>query len=202
MPDMSPCLLVFAKNPVQGRVKTRLAAAIGPEQALAIYEQLLWRTREVLLPLTGVEVVICHGDTLMPELAFWQDTDWRHLEQVPAPDLGDRMLAAFRTAFGRCAGPVCIIGTDCPWLQTDLLGEAFDALHTHDIVIGPAADGGYYLLGMRRLWPSLFADKAWSTDSVCQATLADAQRMGLTVHLLPVLDDVDVVQDWEKWLAR
>ncbi|WP_262892577.1 TIGR04282 family arsenosugar biosynthesis glycosyltransferase [Hymenobacter qilianensis] len=111
------------------------------------------------------------------------------------------MQHAFTQAFAVGATSVVIIGTDCPGLTTALLSQAFERLATHDVVVGPAADGGYYLLGMNTLHPALFQQKAWSTASVLHDTLADAARLGLQVARLPTMHDVDTADDLAVWRA-
>lgn len=106
-------------------------------------------------------------------------------------DLGERMSNAFEIVLGNDSGKAVIIGSDCPEMSTEVLEEAFRALDASDVVLGPATDGGYYLLGMRRFVPELFRDKQWSTPSVLTDTLSDAQRLGLSVRLLPALSDLD-----------
>lgn len=190
-------LLVFARPPELGRVKTRLAADIGDEAALAIYRQLLAHTRGVVLPLAA------HKTVWLAEAGPAADpTDgWPGFEQQPQPpgDLGEKMQAAFAHSFAWQAAAVVIIGTDCPGLTTEHLEAAFKALTTHDVVLGPATDGGYYLLGMRQLWPSLFQHKAWSTATVRADTVADVQQLGLRLHLLPELSDLDTGADLRAW---
>jgi rSAM/selenodomain-associated transferase 1 len=119
--------------------------------------------------------------------------------QPAAESLGERMHQAFAEAFATGAARVVIIGTDCPGLTPELLQAAFEALHRHDMVVGPADDGGYYLLGLRELQPALFANKNWSTATVLPDTLADAARLGLGVAQLPVLHDVDSGSDLATW---
>jgi glycosyltransferase A (GT-A) superfamily protein (DUF2064 family) len=96
---------------------------------------------------------------------------------------------------------VTIIGTDCPGLSSAHLARAFELLTSHDVVVGPAADGGYYLLGMNTLYPDFFRNKTWSTASVLSDTLADAARLGLRVVQLPTLHDVDTAEDLATWRA-
>ncbi len=190
-------LIIFARHPELGRVKTRLAAGIGPEDALAVYRALLAHTRAVVAPLPVQKTAWLVGENSGPDAAH----DWAGFEQQPQPegDLGEKMQAAFTHDFDRPAAAAVIIGTDCPGLTTGHLQEAFAALQTHDLVLGPALDGGYYLLGMRQLHPELFAGKSWSTATVRAETLADAARLGLRVHLLPALQDVDTVADLRAW---
>ncbi|MBT9395158.1 TIGR04282 family arsenosugar biosynthesis glycosyltransferase [Hymenobacter sp. NST-14] len=188
-------LIIFARHPELGRVKTRLAAGIGPAAALEVYRRLLAHTRAVVAPLKVHKTVWLVGAG--PETAG----EWTGFEQLPQPagDLGAKMQAAFTHDFARPAQAAVIIGTDCPGLTTAHLAEAYAALRTHDVVLGPAADGGYYLLGMRRLHPALFENKPWSTATVRAETLADAARLGLRVYLLPELQDVDTAADLRAW---
>jgi rSAM/selenodomain-associated transferase 1 len=109
------------------------------------------------------------------------------------------MAQAFAETFAAGAGRVVIIGTDCPGLSTELLQQAFDQLLHHELVVGPADDGGYYLLGMNKLEAELFSNKDWSTATVLPDTLADAARLGLRVARLPTLHDVDSAQDLATW---
>ena len=115
--------------------------------------------------------------------------------------MGNRMNAAFETVFGMVYGKVCIVGSDCYELTPQIIQDAFLALDNSDLVVGPARDGGYYLLGMKTLHSPLFQDKVWSTASVFEDTLQTAQRLQLKVKLLPLLRDVDEAADIpEKWL--
>lgn len=196
-----PHLLVFAREPVLGRVKTRLAAGIGAEAALAIYRELLALTAAAVaaaqVPATvwlAEAPAAFEPGQARPE---WPGLPWR--VQPAAGSLGERMAQAFGEAFAAGAGRVVIIGTDCPGLSAELLRQAFDQLLSHDLVVGPADDGGYYLIGMTELHPALFANKAWSTATVLPDTLADAARLGLRVAQLPTLHDVDSAQDLATW---
>jgi rSAM/selenodomain-associated transferase 1 len=195
-------LLIFAREPVLGRVKTRLAADIGPAAALATYRELLALTAATVaaaqIPATVwlAEAPTPPADPTQPR-PEWPALPWR--VQPPADSLGERMRHAFVEAFAAGAARVLIIGTDCPGLTADLLLRALDQLVTHDVVVGPAADGGYYLLGMSELQANLFANKQWSTATVLADTLADAARLGLRVAQLPTLADVDSARDLEAW---
>jgi rSAM/selenodomain-associated transferase 1 len=208
---MSDHLLIFAREPVLGRVKTRLAADIGLEAALATYRELLALTAAAVqaaqVPATVWLAEAPAGQALgsPAELQLaearpeWPGLPWR--VQPAAGSLGERMAHAFAEAFVAGAGRVVIIGTDCPGLTADLLRQAFGQLATHDLVVGPATDGGYYLLGMNKLHASLFTDKQWSTDTVLSATLADAEHLGLRVVHLPTLADIDSGSDLAAWRA-
>ncbi|WP_198172546.1 TIGR04282 family arsenosugar biosynthesis glycosyltransferase [Hymenobacter ginkgonis] len=198
-------LLIFAREPVLGRVKTRLAAGIGAEAALAVYHELLTLTAAAVagaqVPATVwlAEAPTPLADPTRPR-PEWPGLPWR--VQPAANSLGARMAHAFAEAFAGGAARVVIIGTDCPGLSADLLQQAFAQLHTHELVLGPANDGGYYLLGMNKLHPALFEHKDWSTATVLPATLADAARLGLRVAQLLTLHDVDSAQDLATWRGR
>jgi rSAM/selenodomain-associated transferase 1 len=184
-------LLIFAREPVLGRVKTRLAAGIGAEAALVVYRELLALTAAAVaqaqVPAT-VWLAEAPAPPAAPTLARpdWPGLLWR--VQPPADSLGVRMASAFAEAFAAGAERVAIIGTDCPGLRADLLRQAFGLLETHDLVLGP-----------NKLVPELFENKSWSTASVLPDTLADAARLGLRVALLSQLHDVDSADDLATW---
>ncbi len=189
-------LLIFIKNPRPGYVKTRLARTVGDAEALRIYHILLNKTREAATG-TDAERWLCYSDEAT-ENDEWPSAQFRKSVQQPG-DLGERMAGAFERAFEAGADRVVIIGSDCPELTPALLTKAFDALSTHDFVLGPTFDGGYYLLGMRAFNPSVFHEVAWSTEAVLPTTLARIQSLDQNVFLLPVLSDVDTEEDWKSW---
>jgi rSAM/selenodomain-associated transferase 1 len=192
-------LLIFARPPELGRVKTRLAAGIGQEAALAVYEELLQRTYEATALVAARKTVwLADAPTTAVLPAAW--SRYEQLIQFPG-ELGLKMQAAFSHAFSHGAQAAIIIGTDCPGLTSQLLAQAYAALATHEVVVGPAEDGGYYLLGMKELYQDLFANKSWSTDSVLTHTLEDAAHLNLRVAQLPTLRDVDDVADLAAWRA-
>lgn len=197
-------LLIFAREPVLGRVKTRLAAGIGEEAALAVYRELLAHTAQAVA-VAGVPATLWLAEAPAPPALpnqprpEWPGLPWR--VQPAADSLGARMAHAFAEAFAAGATHVAIIGTDCPGLTAAHLTQAFQLLTDHDMVLGPADDGGYYLLGLRQPQPVLFENKTWSTPTVLADTLADAQRLGLRTALLPTLHDVDSAADLARWRA-
>ncbi len=185
-------LMVFVKNPVYGRVKTRLAQEVGPDKALSIYWQLLAHTRDITQGLdVGKFIYYSHQ---LPETDLWAYIDHKNAIQ-PEGDLGQRMAAAFQENL-RYYGRVIIIGSDNPELKTHHLNTAFEHLKEKDVVIGPAKDGGYYLLGMRTYQPALFQGIRWSTDKVWEQTLSKIQHLSLSYTTLPVQNDIDTYQDW------
>ena len=188
-------LIIFARKPVLGQVKTRLAATIGDLKALNIYKRLLTHTRSV------ASLSTCHGFAFLTEKD--EDDFWNGFscELQSGDSLGDRMHEAFDLLFRKGYHHCVIIGSDCPKLTKEIINSAFDNLETNDIVIGAAADGGYYLLGMKKLHSSLFKNKNWSTENVFIQTLIDIKKQELTYHTMPVLNDVDEEKDIPaEWL--
>ena len=198
---MADHLLIFARHPVLGQGKTRLAGTIGPAAALRVYHELLARTRAAADGVAAAKTLWLAGDPPPAGPAF---PEWAGYAQRPQPagDLGQRMHEAFAAAFAAGATAALLIGTDCPELTADHLRAAFQQLATHDVVVGPALDGGYYLLGLKSLTLDFFLNKPWSTPAVLAATLADADRLSLRVARLPALADVDTADDLVAWRAR
>jgi len=187
-------LLIFVKNPVLGKVKTRIASTAGNERALAVYQLLLQHTRQVTRRLTCNKWVFY--DSFIPLEDAWTHTLYqKHLQS--GANLGQRMHNAFATAFARNCRKAVIIGSDCLQLQTQHLLMAFEQLDNADVVIGPATDGGYYLLGMKQLYAPMFENKPWSNSNLLAETLQTIQQLGLRYFMLPALSDVDT---WEDWL--
>lgn len=186
-------LIIFVKNPERGKVKTRLAEAVGKDEALAIYRFLLQLTREATQPLDMDRQVWYSG--FIPENDAWSRDGFEQRRQK-GDDLGERMYGAFREAFEAGFQKVVIIGSDCAQMSPKLIMEAFERLGDRDVVIGPSEDGGYYLLGMSRLIPELFEGKTWSSERVYRQTLSDVGRLNLTLATLPVLNDIDTKEDW------
>lgn len=186
-------LLVFIRNPQLGKVKTRLARTLGEAEALRIYHVLLAKTRTAALGVQA-ERWLFYSD-FIEKNDGWPEADFSKKTQTGG-DLGERMEQAFRTAFEAGAERAVIIGSDCPQLTGEMLQTAFDRLNEADFVLGPTPDGGYYLLGMKQLEPSVFHDIAWGTAIVRARTLEKIQARGLSCALLPVLPDVDTEEDW------
>jgi hypothetical protein len=195
---MTNRLLFFIKNPVAGKVKTRLAADVGHQQALAIYRRLLAHTRRQCEALEA-ERRLYYSD-FVDAHDEWPEALFQKFVQR-GDDLGRRMANAFEEALQTPAKAV-IIGSDCPGMDTALLQEAFLALEEYDFVLGPAHDGGYYLLGMRHFRPEVFAGINWSTEEVLPATLAHMAKLGASCAMLPTLTDVDHLADWEQWAGQ
>lgn len=185
-------LIIFYRNPELGKVKTRLAATVGDERALAIYFKLVSHTREISAQVL-CDKVVYYSDFVDTEDS-WSNKEFEKCLQE-GHTLGERMKRAMGDSFGMGYKRVCIIGTDCWELTPQHITDGFMKLKTHDVVIGPAVDGGYYLLGMKNFLPTLFDNKTWSTDSVFSQTLQDVKQLDLSYFLLPALTDVDEEKD-------
>lgn len=188
-------LCVFVKLPRAGTVKTRLAAALGPELAAALYRVLVQRVLETTAPARGEHERLVFYDPPDAGEAMRAWLPAGRLRRQSGGDLGARMADAFARAFARGAQRVAIVGSDVPSLTREDVREAFDALEHRDVVLGPAHDGGYYLVALRGPRPSLFADVAWSTPGVLGETLTRAASAGLAVQQLPPRRDVDTLED-------
>lgn len=185
-------LMIFARNPELGKVKKRLAKTIGNEQALMIYVKLLEHTHAIADKVFADKAVF-YSDRV-------QEFDILDYYKFPkflqkGNDLGERMERAFGQAFAQQYDKVVIIGSDCIELSSEIIEDALKALDDHNVVIGPAHDGGYYLLGMDRHYPHLFKNKMWSTEDVFLDTLLDIKKLKLSYSLLPTLNDVDEEKD-------
>ena len=189
---MKELLMVFVKNVVPGQVKTRLAASIGAENAMKVYQLLLAHTLNSAKMLPCDKVV--YYSNYLEEDDSWSKAGFRQCVQE-GPDLGEKMLNAFRSAFEEGYSRVVIIGSDCYQLRTAHLEEAFASLAASDVVIGPAHDGGYYLLGMKSLHERLFKNKQWSSALVFSSTMQDIRHLKASCHVLATLSDVDNESD-------
>ncbi len=195
---MQHTLLIFIRNPQLGQVKTRLARTVGAPEALRIYRILLEKTRLAAQDVAA-QRLLWYSD-IVDLQDDWSNVDFDKRIQHTG-DLGERMEAAFRTAFAEGATKALIIGSDCPELTGAMLQQAFDALDHADFVIGPVPDGGYYLLGMKQLESALFYDIEWSTATVRAVTLEKIRAAGRAYALLPMLADVDTEADWLRLTA-
>jgi uncharacterized protein len=187
----SQALIIFVRNPVEGRVKTRLAAGVGPAKALAVYRQLLAHTCDVSLQIDCTRYVY-YADFLN-ERDLWARPQFQKRQQQGV-NLGQRMANAFKEVLARHHQAV-IIGSDCYELAPVHLRQSFSLLSQNDVVIGPATDGGYYLLGLRCFEASLFEYIDWSSDQVLRQTLAKTETLRLSHALTECLPDVDTEED-------
>jgi len=189
---MKQALIIFAKNPIAGKVKTRLAATIGNENALSVYRQLLLHTAEIASQL-AVDKYVFYSDHIQQE-DVW-DNQLFSKETQRGNDLGERMMQAFASLFDNGYNRIVIIGTDCPELSTEIIIDAFQLLEVYDFAIGPAHDGGYYLLGMKQFQASLFENINWSTHTVLAETRVKCEALQMDYTLLSTLRDIDREED-------
>lgn len=196
-------VLVFVRAPETGRVKTRLAATIGDDAALRVYRRLAEHTMAEVRALAadGVAIRVHYAPADAGDaVAGWLGAGPAYLPQLDA-DLGMRMEDAFARAFADGAERVVIVGSDLPEVSPSLLRRAFALLDAHPAVIGPARDGGYYLLGLRGMVEGIFSGIAWSTPAVRESTLDRLRAADVEPAMLEVLSDVDTVDDLPRgWL--
>ncbi|WP_272958877.1 TIGR04282 family arsenosugar biosynthesis glycosyltransferase [Zunongwangia profunda] len=183
-------LLIFTRNPEFGKVKTRLARDIGHQAALDIYKFLLAHTAKICTPL-DTEKAVYYSEEI-PNNDLWNAAVFQKKKQV-GEDLGERMQNAFAEGFNLGYSKIIIIGSDLYDIETKDLEQAFKVLNNHEIVIGPAEDGGYYLLGMKQLHPKLFKNKNWGTATVLQDTINELKKSNY--KLLEKRNDVDLYSD-------
>ena len=187
-------IIIFIKNPVLGRAKTRLAKSVGDEEALRIYKLLLAHTRNICEQVPAKRFLY-YADEI------WED-EWskklffKYVQN--GKDLGDRMSSAFANALSD-QNKALIVGSDCSQLQSEHIKNASKKLDEYDIVIGPTFDGGYYLIGMKKHHEHLFKKMEWSVASVYTETISRIEEAGLTYYALPKLSDIDTIEDWENY---
>lgn len=188
-------LIIFMKNPVKGMVKTRLAVDIGEDAALEVYHQLLARSRAITSTVEA-QRFLYYSDQIDDD--EWSTALFKKRVQRGS-DLGERMSEATQRVFEENGiEKLILIGSDCYELTEAHIQYAFDTLRHADLVIGPANDGGYYLLGLNANYANLFHDIPWSTEEVLKATLIRAEELKLSYVLLEELIDLDTFDDLKK----
>lgn len=185
-------LIIFTRNPVLGKVKTRLAKTVGDKTALDIYTFLLKKTKEITLD-SPCDKVVYYSEKIIKN-DIWNCNSFRKEVQF-GEDLGAKMKNSFYDAFENNYRKVVLIGSDIYDLESYHINEAFKKLDTNDVVMGPALDGGYYLIGLKKMHPKIFDNKKWGSSTVRKDTLKNLEKVD--VHLLPILNDVDVIEDIE-----
>ncbi|MBA3674433.1 MAG: TIGR04282 family arsenosugar biosynthesis glycosyltransferase [Chitinophagaceae bacterium] len=196
---MKRVVLIFARNLKYGEVKTRLAATAGDEVAFAVYKELLKYTQTITQDVAADKIVFFSNN--IEEGDIWEDKIFSKQIQS-GNDLGKRMQNAFIYAFENGYEKAVIIGTDCFELSSAIITEALDQLRNHDVVIGPATDGGYYLLGMKKNNSKIFEDKIWSTPSVFKDSMNTIGKLQLSCYQLETLNDVDEEKDLPESFKR
>lgn len=194
-------LVIFTRYPEPGKTKTRLIPALGAEGAANLQRQMTEHTlkqAQKLLELNSLSVEIHFSGGTEELMRSWLGSEWVYFPQS-AGGLGRRIQTAFEKGFSDGMTRIMIIGIDCPDLDCDRLSQAFESLYSHDLVLGEADDGGYYLVGLSRNISQLFQGIDWGTSQVWQQTIAIAESLGLAIAKLPVLSDVDYPEDLKIW---
>lgn len=200
---MKDCILFFVKYPTPGEVKTRLAKDSSPELAAEFYSVFVEEKLSELAENTEADIIVCHApESARKDMPDWLGTSYRYIGQK-GTDLGIRMENGFREAFFMGYGRVVLVGSDIPALTADIIQEALNALSPDTAALGPADDGGYYLIGFQKgsLVPDIFHHMEWSTDLVFQQTVSRLEEAGTAVHELPQLEDTDTIEDVETLIA-
>ncbi len=197
---MNNALIIFAKQPLPGLVKTRLTPPLSPDQATELYRCMLGDTLAKVAELPATDRLLMYEEQLGAAAYFQQTAAGCRLYPQRGDDLGDRMANAFGLAFADGYQAAVIIGTDSPDLPLSFIEAAFRELEQSsvDAVYGPSEDGGYYLLGLKRVYAELFRDIPWSSDGVLEKSLARAERAGIRTTLLPSWYDVDTAADLQR----
>ncbi|PSL07975.1 TIGR04282 family arsenosugar biosynthesis glycosyltransferase [Cecembia rubra] len=200
MNAINTAIIVFQKNPVLGRVKTRIAKQLGDEKALEIYRILVQKTHEQLSLVPDSDIFLYYSDYL-------EDVSWKpkhgkiFFRLQKGNDLGEKMRCAFEDVFSEGYQKVIIIGTDCPEISPSLLTDAATLLDLNEVVFGPAMDGGYYLLGLKKLHEGLFEKIPWSTDSVMELSIQYLKSNNISYQTLVLLSDIDTEEDWKAYIS-
>lgn len=189
---MENAIIVFVRNVEKGKVKTRLAKDLGADKTLEVYQYLLQHTCNVTRPINSSHFVFYSSFVHLQD-AFDDSVYTKFVQE--GNDLGERMKNAFKKVFDLGCKKVCIIGSDCLELETEIIEKAFDKLESHDVVIGPATDGGYYLLALKQVHEELFSEKDWGTSAVYDDTIDVLQNKNLSWFALERLNDIDTMED-------
>ncbi len=195
----SDVLAIFAKQPLPGKVKTRLCPPLSPKEAAAFYEQALQEVVARSMLLEQCDLVICYAGE-----QEWFSVNYPELKLLPqhGADLGERMEQGLADLFSAGYQRAVLIGSDLPDLPLKEVAQAFELLHDVDVVYGPARDGGYYLVGESTHCPDLFRNIPWSTEVVLEESLRKAATVGMFTARLPVYEDLDDISAVQKFLER
>jgi rSAM/selenodomain-associated transferase 1 len=201
---MTPLLIIFAKEPRPGLVKTRLSPPLSPEETAQLYHSFL---QDIMAEMARVpEMRLAVAFSPPGAQGFFRNLSPPGTELFPqeGADLGERMARAFARGFAAGFGQVVLRGSDVPDLPAAVVSEAQAVLAAGraQVVLGPCPDGGYHLIGLRRPQPSLFQGLAWSSGTVLTDTVSLARQLGLTVHLLPPWPDIDTYDDLRTFLQQ
>jgi len=186
-------IITFTRNPELGKCKTRLAKTVGDPAALRVYKYLLQHTESVIKQVNADKAV--YYSVKIRDNDIWDASVFNKHQQF-GNDLGERMQNAFQNGFNSGYNKIVIVGSDLFHLQAKHINQAFKALEENDVVIGPAEDGGYYLLGMKTMHASVFKNKVWGTETVFNDTIINLKNN--KTQLLETLNDIDLFEDLES----
>ncbi|MEE9438273.1 MAG: TIGR04282 family arsenosugar biosynthesis glycosyltransferase [Saprospiraceae bacterium] len=193
---VTKAIIIFIKNPVIGKVKTRIAKDVGDKIALEIYKKLLIHIHDTILKTSNIKLFIYYSDHVNNN-DMWNDK--RFVKRLQSDgDIGVRMSKALDAVLQDCDSAI-LIGSDCAQLSFHHLVEALDNLENNDIVLGPTFDGGYYLIGMNYHYPKLFNGITWSTNTVFSKTEEIIKTLNLSSSHIEKLSDIDYIEDWNKY---
>ncbi|MGB3404243.1 MAG: TIGR04282 family arsenosugar biosynthesis glycosyltransferase [Microcoleaceae cyanobacterium] len=193
-------LIIFSRYPQPGKTKTRLIPALGEAGAALLHRQMAQYAVKIgreLIQSRSISLEVRYTGGTLSQMQDWLGTDLVYNQQGTG-DLGDRMNQSFQAGFDSGKSAIIIIGTDCIELNADILSQGFETLKQQNLVIGTAQDGGYYLIGLRRLIPELFQGIDWGTERVLQQTLDRCKPLNLSIGNLPQLSDIDRPEDLNK----
>jgi rSAM/selenodomain-associated transferase 1 len=210
MPHAENALIIFAKAPIPGQVKTRLCPPLTPDEAASLHGSFVLdaieRSKAGARGSSGPKGIdrflACAPSSKHVFFRIMEERHGIHLIDQIGEDLGARMSQAATHVFSKGYHRVLLVGSDLPTLQPGVYAQALDLLEARDLVLGPAQDGGYYLLGLRRMAPELFVGIPWSTDQVLTLTRRNAEQAGLTTALLAPCRDVDTLDDLQALIAE
>lgn len=195
-------LIIFAKYPEPGKVKSRIASELGAERAAEIYSRIAKAVIEkVSTSDTHRTIIFYDPPERENEIKLWLGINKHSYERQPGSTIGEKMSNSFRDVFSRGAEKAVLIGTDIPEITAGTVNAAFGLLDETDVVLGPAEDGGYYLMGLRNPEPLLFRDIEWSTNLVLSQTIDRIKERKLSYNLLQTLKDVDTAGDIDQDLV-
>jgi rSAM/selenodomain-associated transferase 1 len=199
--DNHNAIIVFARLPVKGKVKTRLAKDVGTDFAASFYKVCADHTFNEILKLKEKGIVpflFCSDENEIDGVKNWSNNKFKYYSQQ-GNDLGERMLNAFNMVFDAGYRKIILVGTDVPGITADLMNHALDYLENYDCVVGPSEDGGYYLIGLSTVLPNLFDGIAWSTDLVFGKTVEKLENEYKSYFLMEKLIDIDTKEDLDDW---
>ncbi len=195
-------VIIFSKYPQKGKVKTRMASTLGHTFAKDFYKVCAEHTFNETLKVKNSRSFLFYSDEKdRDKIKKWTNSKFL-LHPQQGKDLGEKMLNAFKSVFKNNVKKTVIIGTDLPDISSDIIEKSFDLLDECDVVLGPATDGGYYLLGMKKIYEKLFVDLPWSTDRLLGKTLEIINYLNLRVSILPELSDIDTEIDLNNWINK